>query len=266
VKPSSLFLIAIIALSTTVITAEKIKLYAIYTPSHEILKNNYFLPSIQDDFELIIEECEQTCPSATFLSTGWTDTTIKKIDLILRAIEENWGNIFIFSDVDIQFFGPIEKIITHLMKNNDLVIQKNSPDGVLCTGFFACRANEKTRALWQDVKKIMEHDKTYSDQKTLNKCIKRHSKKNPYNITWDYLPVTFFGGGTLTGYRGYIWTPGKKLPIPTDIIMHHANWTRGIKNKIAQLEYVKQHVEKQKSAHKERFIPLAINYSATAAA
>ena len=219
----------------------KIKLYAIYTPSHEILKNKYFLPSIQDDFEIILEYHKQTCPSVTFLNEGWTATTIRKVELIIRAIHDNWGHFFIFSDVDIQFFQPIEQIILSLLKNNDILMQKNNPEGVLCTGFFICRANEKTLALWQDVKKMMLQNKSDSDQITFNRCIKRHSKKNPYNITWDYLPDTFFGGGTLTGH---LWHPGRKLPIPKNIVLHHANWTRGIKNKIAQLEYVKKYVQK----------------------
>ncbi|HEV2916851.1 MAG TPA: hypothetical protein VGW78_03830, partial [Candidatus Babeliales bacterium] len=130
------------------ITAQdKIKLYALYTPSHEILKDDFFLPSMQDDFDIIFEFCEQTCPSAQFMSEGWTDTTIRKVDLIIRAIQENWGSIFIFSDVDIQFFAPVQEKILTLMEGKDLVIQKNSPNGVLCTGFFACRGNEKTLQL-----------------------------------------------------------------------------------------------------------------------
>lgn len=217
---------------------EKIKLYALYTPSHEILKDNYFLPSLQDDFELILEFSEQTCSSTTFMSTGWTATTIKKVDLIIRAIKENWGKIFIFSDVDIQFFAPIQKKIISLMKDNDIVMQRNNPQGVLCTGFFACRGNEKTLALWQDVKKRMEKNKEQSDQITFNQCIKSKRKKNPYGVKWDYLPAIFFGGGTLTGK---LWFPGDSLPIPQGIVLHHANWTRGVKNKIAQLEYVKKY-------------------------
>lgn len=218
---------------------QKMKLYALYTPSHEILKDTFFLPSIKDDFEIILEFCEQTCPSAQFMSEGWTKTTMRKVDLIIRAIEENWGEIFIFSDVDIQFFAPIQDIILALMKGKDIIMQRNNPDGVLCTGFFACRANEKTLRLWQDVKKVMQKKKLNSDQISFNQCIKKKSKKNPYDITWAYLPNSFFGGGTLTGRE---WKPGIKLPIPHDIIMHHANWTKGIKNKIAQLVYVRNKV------------------------
>jgi Nucleotide-diphospho-sugar transferase len=221
---------------------DKIKLYALYTPSHEILKDQFFLPSLHDDFELIFEFCEQTCPSAKFMEEGWTETTMRKVDLIIRAIKENWDSIFIFSDVDIQFFTPIQDIILKHMHNKDMVIQKNTPWGVLCSGFFACRGNAKTLKLWMDVKKRMEQD-GLSDQITLNRCIKRHSKKNPYDIVWDYLPSSFFGAGTLTGR---LWRPGMTLPIPKDIVMHHANWTNGIKNKIAQLNYVRNVVQKRK--------------------
>ena len=222
---------------------EKIKIYVLYTPSHEILKDEFFLPSLQDDFEVIFEFCEQTCPSAKFMADGWTQTTMRKVDLIIRAIKENWGSIFIFSDVDIQFFGSVQNIILEHMQDKDMVMQRNTPDGVLCTGFFACRGNEKTLQLWTDVKKTMEKGNSYSDQNSLNHCIKRNSKKNSYDIVWDYLPDIFFGGGTLTGCE---WRPGMALPIPHNIVMHHANWTKGIKNKISQLEYVRNEVYRRK--------------------
>ena len=223
---------------------QKMKLYALYTPSHEILKDKYFLPSIQDDFEIIVQFCEQTSPSATFMSEGWTDTTLRKVDLIIRAIKENLASedIFIFSDVDIQFFAPIQETIIALMEGKDIIMQRNNPEGVLCTGFFACRANEKTLRLWQDVKKRMQKNKLNSDQISFNQCIKKKSKKNPYDIVWDYLPETFFGAGTLAAYPGYLWKPGRKLDIPEGIMLHHANWTRGVKNKDAQLAYVRKEV------------------------
>lgn len=241
-KAKILFLITTALFSISLICQDTINLYTIYTPSHSILKDSFFLPSIQDDFNIICEPVEQKCSSARFMDTGWTETTTAKVDLIIRAIHENWGNLFIFSDVDIQFFCPIKETLLSLIKDNDLIIQKNSPNGVLCSGFFVCKANEKTLALWTDVKKIMEKNSSKSDQISLNQCIKRHSKKNPYAIKWDYLPDTFFGGGTLTGHE---WLPGKKLPIPANIMMHHANWTKGIRNKIAQLKYVKQTVTKR---------------------
>ena len=243
-------LCAIILFSVAIVSFadERIRLYALYTPSHEVLKDQFFLPSIQDDFDVICEFCEQTCLKAEFMSEGWTKTTMRKVDLIIRAIQENWGKIFIFSDVDIQFFRPIKNMIISLMEGKDILMQKNNPEGVLCTGFFACRANEKTLRLWTDVKHTMEEKQLQSDQISFNQCIKRSSKKNPYNVVWDYLPNVFFGGGTLTGH---VWRPGISLTIPHNIMMHHANWTRGgVKNKIAQLIYVRDEVYKRRKKFK----------------
>jgi hypothetical protein len=133
------------------------------------------------------------------------------------------------------------------MEGKDIIMQKNNPEGVLCTGFFACRGNGKTLQLWTDVKKTMQNEQLNSDQISFNQCVKRRSKKNPYGIVWGYLPNAFFGGGTLTGV---LWLPGNTLPIPHNIVMHHANWTKGVKNKIAQLNYVQHEVYKKRNLFK----------------
>ncbi len=236
-KVKNLIVLILFLLISNSTKTEKIKLYAIYTPSHAVLKDNWFLPSIQDDFDLVVEFHDQTCPSANYMHAGWTRTTIKKVELIIRAIEENWGKIFIFSDVDIQFFAPIQNQIEQLMENKDMVIQKNHSNGMLCSGFFACRGNEKTLNLWQDAHKLMLNNQKISDQRALNSCLR---KNNKYNVAWGYLPNTFFNPGR-------IWGPGKRLAIPNNIVIHHANWTRGIKNKIAQLRYVRNIVNKRKN-------------------
>ncbi len=248
-KVKNLIILILFLFISNNIKTEKMKLYAIYTPSHAILKDKWFLPSIQDDFDLVIEFHKQTCPSANFMHAGWTSTTIKKVELIVRAIEENWNKIFIFSDVDIQFFAPTQSKIEQLMNGKDMVIQKNSPRGMLCSGFFACRGNEKTLQLWQDAHKLMLDNQKISDQVALNRGLnnpkgrrkgRRKGKKNKYNIIWNYLPNTFFNPRRN-------WEPGKRLAIPNNIVMHHANWTRGIKNKIAQLRYVRNRVNRRKN-------------------
>lgn len=229
--------------------ASPIKLYAMYTPSHEVLLRDWFLPSIQDSFELKIELHEQDCPDGHYKHQGWTTTTGKKVDLIIRAIEENMGDFFVFSDVDIQFFRPIAEIITQLMEEYDLVVQKNHPHGTLCSGFFVCRATEKTLALWRDVREYMRNHKGVSDQGALNACLVHHG--NPYNVSWSLLPDEFFSAGTFTGT---CWNAKKSLYIPVDIVLHHANWTEGVDQKIAQLDWVKRRVALQKSLHNPKRI------------
>jgi len=128
----------------------------------------------------------------------------------------------------------------------DIVCQRNDPneDGQLCTGFFIIRANHRTLKLWKLVRESVK--KAGRDQFAFNRILRRLNHwwwnfryKCP-RINYNYLPNRFFGGGTLTGK---IWEPGMELLVSNDIVLHHANWTVGVENKIAQLEYVKGIVE-----------------------
>lgn len=214
---------------------EKVKIYAFYTPSHRILVDDWFLPSIRTvDFDPILECHDQECETAKYMQKGWMDTMYHKVDVIIRGIEENLGSFFIHSDVDVQFFDLKKNDLIEYMKNYDLVIQRNDPKGEGCAGFFVMRANERTLRLWQEAKKYMRKTGQH-DQNALNHLL----KENKLGISWRLLPDEYFGGGTLTGRN---WNPGRELKVPKNIKLHHANWTMGIENKIAQLIYVRKQV------------------------
>lgn len=215
------------------------KLYSFYTPSHRILKEHWFVPSLKDDYELIFEEWPQICPSGEFMKSGWIETMHCKVDLILRAIKENWDDVFVFSDVDVQFFSPTKEILLELMDGKDMVIQRNDPPGNLCTGFFACRATDRTFALWREIKDSLGQENK-NEEDLLNHYLR--NRKNRSNVHWSYLPDNFFGGGIFSGKR---WKPGMDLIIPDQPIMHHANWTVGVDHKMAQLEHVRNQVMKK---------------------
>lgn len=239
------FIVQCISLSANDIClhSKKIKLYTFYTPSHEIFFNDWFLPSVKqfDEYEVMVKRCNQECPNAEFMASGWTKTILHKVDLILDAIAENWGSVFIYSDVDIQFFDKTCDDILSALGNKDLVFQRDNTRNFACTGFFACRSNQKTLDLWKAVEQYMIDSKgVCSDQESLNHVIR---EKRFASINWATLPITFFGGGTLTSK---LWVPGASLPIPLGIKIHHANWTRGIDNKVAQLQYVKSIVISRK--------------------
>lgn len=224
-------------LISTLIKAHPVNMYVIYTPSHQCLYEQFFLPSLKnlgsDDINIIVKTIEQTCPSACYKKAGWKDTTLQKVEMIIDAIYKTWGYYFVYSDIDVQFFGPIKKELEGFLQEYDLVIQKDHPNGTLCSGFFACKSNEKTLKLWQDVYQTMCITAKYSDQGALNYCLVK--KKNPYDIAWMYLPETYFGGATRTGHS---WHPGQHIPVPKCPKMHHANWTVGVENKKKQLVYV----------------------------
>jgi hypothetical protein len=117
------------------------------------------------------------------------------------------------------------------MGDLNVLFQNDSPAGRKCAGFFVCRAGPATLHLWQRVRAHMIERRVSSDQAALNDVA------DTCGLRWAYLPSTFFGGGALTGKA---WTPTESLPVPDGIVMHHANWTTGIPDKIAQLQYVRE--------------------------
>ena len=253
----------------------KMKLYTYYTPSHAIFKDRWFLPSLKDDYELALKEFAQVGNAKQQFGTFEFNKTMGlKVNLIIDAIKENWNNLFLYSDIDVQFFHPTKDLILKAIKDRDMVIQLESCRGTLCPGFFAARGNKKNLKLWQDIRDELLRHKDKNDQDILNELLLDRAsgfsigkwkifnigkgfinrtkmilgkKKgyafsnkalygNPYNIKWDYLPMTFFCSGHVLDK---CWEPGMDFAVPADIVMHHANWTIGIENKIALLEYVR---------------------------
>jgi len=225
---------------------DTIKMYTFYTPSHVQFKD-IWVNSLKDEgIETIIKEFPQECKTGKTWDDGWEKTMLHKVDMILGAIDTNWGEVVIYSDIDIEFFQPISKKIIELIGNKDLIIQRDNPSGVVCAGFFAFRANERMRLLWKGIRNYMVSRNECSDQKTLNRLLRKSNGNdlNPYGVVWDYLPADFLGGGTFTGKS---WKIGNKLFIPSNIMMLHANCTRGNKNKLALLSYVREVVEQRRS-------------------
>ncbi len=249
-------------------------MYGVYTPSHEPLLRNWLLPTLQDPYELRFRPHDQIGPmdQPLYGTPQFTRTTMFKVDAILKAIRENWGDVFLFTDVDVQFFRHTEPLLSRLMEGFDLIFQRDSPEGIVCTGFFACRATPITLRFWESVRLYMEAFPQKNDQDAVNDLLligrvrrlrypgfqmvnrildmdnpagfklrtwtrRLLKRRNRFRLRWDYLPDVFMSGGTLTGRP---WSPGMPLSVPKGIILHHANWTRGMENKIAQLTLVRR--------------------------
>ncbi len=243
------------------------KLYVVLTPSHEQLYREWFTTSLQDPYEIVVIAQPQDCPESTYKSPGWCLTLRRKVEAVIAAVQENWGTMFIVSDVDIQFFRPTSDLLTKAMTHADILFQKNTPFGELCGGFYICRANEKTLRFWQQVLAYMHTHPNLDDQDAANailrpvvwrwkfliapfwrfksihraclwlgaKLTKLHTHAAS-GICWGYLPPSFYNP------IGHMWAPGTELDLPPNIVLHHANWAVGMPHKIAQLEYVKKKV------------------------
>lgn len=198
------------------------KLYTIYTPSHKILYDNYFKKTLPNEFELISMEIPQYCPTGSFYKDGWSETCFEKVKFFIKACEENRNEIFIFSDVDVQFFGEIKKTLIEELGDFDIACQ-NDTGMYYCSGFFICRSNDRTMKMF----KSMMDNYNKEDQTSLNENIHLCKSK--------FLSSKFF---TIAHITHNVWK-GEDVEIPKYILMHHANWTEGIENKIKLLNMVK---------------------------
>ena len=220
---------------------DSLKLYAIYSEYNEKLKDEWFLPSLTGEFELHIEKAD--CFGGNYGTNAFREAVLEKSNLIINAIKENMSETFVYSDVDIQYFKPIKSLLLDAIVGHDIVCQRDEPrakGNQLCTGFFIIRANNGTLKLWERVRKAVR--KEGRDQLAFNRILNSwwYRQFSYPRIKYNFLSDNFFSAGTLTGEN---WQPGQELVIPDDIVLHHANWTVGIENKISQLEYVKRCVE-----------------------
>jgi len=201
------------------------KLYVIFTPSHRKLYEDYFLKTIPNEFEIIPLEIPQECPTGEFYKEGWDKTCYRKVELFYKACEENQGELYAFSDVDIQFFGNVKETMIEELGDYDIACQ-NDAGASYCSGFFICRGNEATLNMFSEMKKNYHAE----DQTTLNRHINMVKSK--------FLSRKFFTIGHIVG----LWN-GQDFNMPYPILVHHSNWTSGIENKIKLLDIVRKKIE-----------------------
>lgn len=252
------------------------KIYSISTPSHRILRDEWFLPSLCDGLPVEIIEAEQQ-GDGSIGNTAFNRIMLQKVQLILRAIEEQWGSWFIYSDVDVQFLRPFRSLAEQSLAEADICFQQDSPTGELCAGFFAARGNAAVRNLWRQVEERLAADLSEHDQTWLNRILDpalicrersaslwsklryqflrllrlklrtkalcqfersaRLSLQSSLGCRIGLLPSEVFGAGSVTGTG---WNSAKPFPVPKNPCVHHANYAAGLGAKIEQLMYVKQ--------------------------
>ena len=208
-----------------------IPLHTLYTPSHRELMERFFTPSLPGDVEPRISYFESE-------GDGWIQDAsfrraiVRKCEVIIAAIREHWGRVFIWSDVDVQFFGPLAAWAERTTRDLDLVFQMDAPGPCLCAGFFFCRANDATLRLWEGALAFSQQPDPACDDQVF---VRKKLFGGTSGVRWGHLPPAFIGGGTFTGQN---WNPGGDFPVPRGVVMHHANWTCGTKAKVAQCEFV----------------------------
>ena len=78
------------------------KLYSLYTNHHKVFKDDWFIPSLREEFDLNIREY-QLDNKGEIGNKTFKKAMLLKVSTIIDAIKENDKDIIIYSDIDINF-------------------------------------------------------------------------------------------------------------------------------------------------------------------
>ena len=208
------------------------KLLTFYSDSHKQMYERYFLKSFNKHlghYELHPKRIGQISHTGEYESQGFDLTMLQKIEMIITSIDIN-EQPFIYADCDVQFFGDV----AHDLGDYDILFQQDYFPDNYCAGFFIAKQSEKVLQFFLDVRSafVEQMNGTIHDQTIINQMI-----RSGYPIKAGMLPVDkYWTAAFATG--GSIWS-GQKISVPKGIVMHHANFTVGVDNKVALLEQVK---------------------------
>jgi len=206
------------------------KVYTFYTESHKKFLDDYFLPSFESvgEYDLQLKEFEQECASGEFMQEGWNRTMRRKVEYIIQACEETMGGYFIHADIDIQFLRPSKGLLLREMMGYEMAFQNDL--NMMCAGFFACKSSEKTLSFFNKVLEDLHNHA--NDQIAINHYLRQG------DISYKVLPDQFYT--VAMSLDGREWNGEESFEVPDDIVIHHANYTRGIDRKFQLLDLVKQ--------------------------
>lgn len=188
------------------------KLFFFYDSNFKPLRDN-MVGSLQDAFELC-EDFQEDLGVMMNRAGGGIPTYLYKAQKIkdaLSAVEE--GQVFLFSDVDLQFFAPVQSIVEESVRGVDLVLQREFEDIGVNIGFVAVRNTAATRAFWEHVHSEIDRTKAL-DQRVVNNTLYSGLAKEKFGLEWGRFPPEVWASSM--SHSGQL---------PARIVLHHANFT-----------------------------------------
>lgn len=216
----------------------------------KLLYEDRMLPSLEPylnkTIKLKTKFCEQICPTGTFDTYGFRETMAEKLKFVIETMKSNIENgipYLVYSDCDVQYFGDISKDIVSQLENSGMDILFQHDGSEFCAGFFIAKNKPECVLLFEIAFSIINNFR--DDQPALNYI---HRNKSQYKSVFDSNNLCNPLIGILDGkYWTYgvehgLWNGGIDFSIKKDILVHHANWTVGIDNKIKLMDIVKSKV------------------------
>jgi len=111
------------------------KIYCCFTPAHEILLRQEFLPSIPETFSVHAESIEVAGPG-DFLSPEFLHCINQKISLIIESLRTNLGDVIVWADIDIRVFSLSPSKLASELGEHDIAFQREGKKGEGSRGPF----------------------------------------------------------------------------------------------------------------------------------
>ncbi|PKN50697.1 MAG: hypothetical protein CVU55_15865 [Deltaproteobacteria bacterium HGW-Deltaproteobacteria-13] len=211
-------------------------IHVFFNDGQKILFNQYFAPSLKDDWRVIVHPIRNFDRDQNFGTQAFKNIIHQKIDTLINEIfpleEHNYS--FILSDIDIQFFKPCDTTVRSYLERYDIVFQReNSHTAEVNTGFVAMRMTPDVINFWRrielELKDALDSSQFVNEQSIANSLL----VKTP-QLNWGIFPDEIWAWSNHRLFPAHL--PG--------ICLHHANCTepRGNKTsldlKIEQLDFV----------------------------
>jgi len=211
-------------------------IYTLYSKSHKPLYDNYFKKTLREIYskdELLIRsyEIQHDTGTGEFMTEGWKNGVNIKQDVLLLALQQNKDGWFIFSDCDIQFFKPFVLELKEELEGYDVVCQSDTD--TLCNGFFACKSND---TMINFIKKIKENFWSFPNDQVAFNYYKNLIKYKTLDKRKYFTVGNFFFNNENNTHE---WDGSTNILPPKEIVIHHANFVRGVSDKIKLLDMIR---------------------------
>lgn len=204
------------------------KAFGVYSEENKELHDEWFLKTLSDDFELNFKYLGSSGGAEVhFASDYWFGALRTRHENLCQAIRDNFGEIILSMDLDIQFFGQCIPVITEAMTKKDIVFQSEHwpPTGEVNAGFVAIRCSDRTLDFYNRVAQMEFEKMPLGDQSAINMLLQEKSN----NLEWGVFPAQ-------------IWARSHGCVPPDDIVVHHANCTADKTAKVNQLKLIRRMV------------------------
>lgn len=206
------------------------KLYACFSPSHRILYDRFFAPTVPRSFDLHAWQIphQHVTTANTYRSDCWEEALVDKVDWQIEACAENQGAYVVFADVDLVFFGdPVPDLLSRRAHDMDFYFMEGRQGfNRFNTGFFMMRCNAHTLKLLEDVRVELAAKRFRGDQEAMRRMIDRPE------LSWEFLPFDSYS------LQHENFDALDEVVIPCESFVHHATKCPGPKAKEEYLSHV----------------------------